>query len=58
MYVDELKKFVELTKQGLIIHENDAENAIESIKVVEAAKKSNSQKRNIVIEKYNKTINF
>ncbi len=58
MYIDELKRFIELTKQGLITHENDAENAIESIRVVEAAKKSSSQMRNIVIRKHSKKNNF
>ena len=58
MYIDELNKFIDLTKQGLISHHNDAENAIESIRIIEAAKKSNSQMRNIVLKNIHKKNHF
>ena len=50
-YKDQLDKFMCLVEEGRLKHQFDASSAIESIKVVEALKKSNSSGKRVIMDR-------
>jgi len=50
-YKDQLDMFMRLVEEGRLKHQFDASSAIESIKVVEALKKSNSSGKRVMIDR-------
>ena len=57
MYIKELEEFIKLTEERQILHNYDVFSALDSIKVVDAAKKS-YKKKSIIKIKEDKENNF